>query len=72
MSGDPQLNAVTLAISQAVNNINSTINSKFPDWVAVPATHTSSGIAGQVSYDSTHFYICIGPSSWARVAIASW
>lgn len=69
---DPQLNAVTLAISQAINNINTTINNKFPSWVAAPATATSSGIAGQVSYDSTHFYVCVASNSWCRVAIAAW
>ena len=69
---DPQLNAVTLAISQAINNINTTINNKFPSWVAAPATATSSGIAGQVSYSSGFFYICVASNTWQRVTIATW
>lgn len=47
------------------------INSKFPDWVAVPATATSAGNAGQVAYDATHFYVCVAPSVWVRVALAT-
>ena len=42
-----------------------------PNWQPVPATATSAGIAGQVAYDATHFYLCVGPSVWVRVALAT-
>ena len=67
-----RLIAAAQATTQALNNLNQTINSKFPNWVSVPASASAAGTAGQVSYDSTHFYVCIASSSWARVAIASW
>jgi hypothetical protein len=38
-------------------------------FVPVPLHNTSPGTAGQVAFDSGFFYICIAPSSWARVAI---
>lgn len=40
--------------------------------VSVPATAESTGTAGDVAYNSTHFYICTATNTWRRVAIASW
>lgn len=36
-----------------------------------PATSSSNGLPGQMSYDSTHFYVCISPNSWKRVSLSS-
>lgn len=41
-------------------------------FVTPPATATSAGVAGQVSYDASFFYVCVAPSTWRRVAIAAW
>lgn len=40
--------------------------------VTPPATATSTGIAGQIAYDSSYFYQCIGTNSWKRVALSTW
>lgn len=42
-----------------------------PAWQSAPATASSSGIAGQVAYDATHFYICVQTNVWVRVALAT-
>jgi len=55
----------------ALNALIAAINAKFPDWVAVPATATSAGVAGQVAYDATHFYVCVSSNVWKRVALAA-
>jgi hypothetical protein len=39
---------------------------------AVPATATSTGIVGQVAYDSTWFYVCTAANTWRRVALSTW
>jgi hypothetical protein len=36
-----------------------------------PASSTSTGIPGQVTYDSSYIYVCIGLNVWARAAIDS-
>jgi hypothetical protein len=41
------------------------------NMVAVPATATSTGIAGQVAYDATHFYVCIATNTWIRAVFAT-
>jgi len=41
-------------------------------WVAVPATATSTGIAGQKAYEAGYLYICVATNTWERVAIATW
>lgn len=55
----------------ALNALTAAINAKFPNWVAAPATATSTGVAGQVAYDATHFYVCVSSNSWTRVALAT-
>lgn len=39
---------------------------------AVPATATSTGIVGQVAYDSTWFYVCTATNTWRRAALSTW
>jgi hypothetical protein len=38
----------------------------------VPATATSTGTAGQIAYDSTHFYTCVATNTWKRAALTTW
>lgn len=40
--------------------------------VAAPSTATSTGVKGQVAYDSTHFYQCIATNTWVRCSLATW
>lgn len=48
------------------------LSSKMTNWVAVPATATSSGVAGSVAYESGFLYVCVATDVWERVAIATW
>ncbi len=50
----------------AINTLNNTINTRFPNWVSVPSNSTASGVAGQVAYDSTAIYWCYAPDSWLK------
>ena len=70
------LNLSTLAsilqnINVAINALNRTISTKFPDWVAVPATASSTGVAGQVAYDGTHFYVAVSANTWVRTTLST-
>ena len=40
--------------------------------VAAPPNYNSTGTIGQLAWDSTHFYICIGTDSWIRCTLAAW
>lgn len=65
----------------AVNTLNNTINSRFPNWVTVPANSTATGVAGQVAYSGSatttaYFYICLvsgaaGTAQWGRVQLTT-
>lgn len=37
-----------------------------------PATANAAGIAGEVTWDASHIYVCVATNSWKRVAIAAW
>lgn len=41
-------------------------------WVAVPASATATGTAGQKAYATGFLYICVATNTWQRVAIATW
>jgi hypothetical protein len=41
-------------------------------FIAVPATPTSAGTAGQMAVSAFHLYICTALNTWRRVAIGSW
>ena len=75
---DPRLSAYAQAVSIGINNLNqttaalnATLQGVIPNWVPAPATASSAGVAGQVAYDATHFYVCVAASTWCRVAIAT-
>ena len=38
----------------------------------VPATASSTGTAGTITYDSDYVYVCIATNTWERAAIATW
>lgn len=37
-----------------------------------PASAGAAGNAGDITWDSNFIYVCVAPSTWKRVAIASW
>ena len=39
---------------------------------APPATASSTGVAGTITYDSSYIYICTATNTWKRVAVATW
>jgi len=41
-------------------------------WSSVPASATASGTAGQISYDSSYYYVCVATNTWVRTALSTW
>jgi hypothetical protein len=37
-----------------------------------PASASASGVAGDFTWDSSYFYICVAANTWRRVAHATW
>lgn len=65
----------------AVNTLNNTINTRFPNWVTPPANSTASGVAGQVAYSGSasttaYLFVCLtsgstGNGLWGRVQLTT-
>lgn len=36
-----------------------------------PASSGAAGTAGQLAYDSSYFYVCVGTNSWRRIALST-
>jgi hypothetical protein len=37
-----------------------------------PLTSTDSGVAGTITWDSTHIFVCVATDTWKRVGISTW
>ena len=37
-----------------------------------PAASNSTGIKGQIAWDTSYIYICTATNTWERAAIATW
>lgn len=43
-----------------------------PASSTAPSTTSSTGIAGQIAYDSGFVYVCIATNTWRRAALTTW
>jgi hypothetical protein len=44
----------------------------YAEIVIPPVSASASGIAGQVSYDSSFLYVCVDTDTWLKASIATW
>jgi hypothetical protein len=51
---------------QKISNLLSDFKVSIPSTISTPCTE------GQISYNSTHFYICTATDTWRRTAISTW
>lgn len=66
----PTINAMSWGAT--LNTALDYLDTKVGPWVAVPATATSTGVAGQVAYASGFLYVCVATNTWKRTALSSW
>jgi hypothetical protein len=53
-------------------NVNaSTVRTQQAAFVPAPSTATSAGIAGQVAFDATGFYVCTATNTWRKATLAT-
>lgn len=52
--------------------IGTTITDVFIVGSNPPATDTSAGVAGTITYDADFLYVAVANNSWKRTALASW
>jgi hypothetical protein len=56
-----------------IGNNNCVVEGVQPgEIVSAPGTASSTGLAGQIAYDSTYIYVCIATNTWKRSALSSW
>ena len=54
-------------IYATVINSNITVRNGY-----VPTTANSAGSTGQISFDSSHFYLCVAANTWVRANLVTW
>jgi len=56
-----------------IGNNSCTVEGVQPgEVVSAPGTASSTGLAGQIAYDSSYVYVCIAANTWKRAAISTW
>lgn len=55
-----------------VSQYRTTVAGRVQVGSAPPGTPTSNGLAGDITWDATHLYICTAANSWKRVALEDW
>lgn len=64
-----ETNPNNMVIAYVVGQVSSQVTALIP--ASVPANSSSVGSAGQVSWDSNYYYICIANNTWRRIAHSS-
>lgn len=69
------INAATTGVATGVTAVAAngaaitTLQGKF---VSAPASAAAAGVAGSISYDATHIYVCVATNTWVRATLATW
>lgn len=63
--------ASVVGLATALDDIDTALDTK-PTVVAAPAAADSTGVAGTIAYDATHFYVCVATDTWVRADLATW
>jgi hypothetical protein len=76
-NGEPVWSALPNYYVEFVDNLGNPVQidvlpSGTAATVSPPATATSTGIAGQIAYDSSYVYVCVATNTWKRSALSSW
>ena len=61
-NGSPSVRTIDFATLSANVTISNT----------VPANSSSTGMAGNISYDSSYIYVCVANNTWMRASLTSW
>lgn len=73
-SNDITANNITANTITATSGSLTIPNLKVTQSLAIPfgsATGTSSGSPGQLKYDGTNLYLCVGTNQWMKVALSA-
>ena len=55
-----------------IGNNGCALNTTPAEIVDAPAAANSTGVAGQIAYESGFVYICVAPNTWQRAPLATW
>ena len=59
-------------IQVATDSAFSNIITSIPVRATVPTSAVSTGVAGEISYDDSFFYVCTATNTWRRTALSTW
>ncbi len=69
---DPSGNAVTKSIS-VTNLLTNSANVRATFIKSdVPALANSTGVGGQITFDSSYVYVCVANNTWKRAQLLTW
>jgi len=63
---------VPVGVSAGVLSVQPAPMSDLVYTATIPATSSSSGTAGQWTYDTDYFYLCVAANTWRRFSLNDW
>lgn len=69
---DTTLERVLVNGNSAVNSSMTVGQFRLASPVTPPTSNSSSGVKGQITYDSSYIYVCVANNSWRRASLVAW
>ncbi len=61
----------TFTMANITSHVAANVGSNLIISSSVPSSASDTGTAGQIAFDSTHFYVCVATNTWKRAALSS-
>lgn len=69
-SSDPVTKKITVSNLLYAGGVN--VKATAVKTTTVPSTANSSGVAGDICYDSSYLYVCVANNVWKRADLNTW
>jgi hypothetical protein len=64
-------NTKQITVSNLLSN-SANVRATSIKGTTAPATANTTGVAGEIRYDSSHVYICVATNTWKRASLSTW
>jgi hypothetical protein len=64
-------NTKQITVSNLLSN-SANVRATSIKGTTAPATANTTGVAGEIRYDSSYVYICVATNTWKRASLSTW
>jgi hypothetical protein len=64
-------NTKQITVSNLLSN-SANVRATSIKGTTAPSTANTTGVAGEIRYDSSYVYICVATNTWKRASLSTW